>query len=507
MLCSRCGLRVATGSKFCRDCGMPLSWQCGACGHQNAAGARFCSVCGQTSAKEFPEEPGATEAPKAGAKPQVERRRLTVMFVDLVGSTALGTRLDPEDLREVISAHHNCVTNLVSENGGYVARYIGDGILAYFGYPSAHEDEAECAVRSALLAVEAVHRLSTPAGPAGSLSCRVGIATGIAVIGAIVDGDRDSQTAVGETPNFAARLQAVAETDLVVIDEATRRLTGEMFQYRRLGPLDLKGLKGPVTAWAVTKENIIGSRFRALRSIETPLIGRTEEKSLLLRRWEKVLAGQGVMCLLIGEAGVGKSRLISVLEDASQGGDRLPPLQFSCSAHQQDAPLYPIIRHIELAAKIEGGDSHAREVREVGAAAHGIRRYGNRSLPDRRPSFDCHANAKPAARFVGAQEKRHDPGFDRSIAENANVSVCQAGCVRRFALGGSSYVGSDRQAGRRNRSISSDADRQRSLGVSAALDYPPASDSLDPDRVRSAARSFACRCGRWRACPVGRDNR
>ncbi|WP_084801479.1 adenylate/guanylate cyclase domain-containing protein [Bradyrhizobium sp. Ec3.3] len=357
MLCSRCGLRVATGSKFCRDCGMPLSWQCGSCGHQNAAGARFCSECGQTSAKEFPEERGAAGAPEDGAKPQIERRRLTVMFVDLVGSTALGTRLDPEDLREVISAHHQCVTNLVSKNGGYVARYIGDGILAYFGYPRAHEDDAECAVRSGLLAVEAVHRLSSPAGPPGSLNCRVGIATGIAVIGAIVDGDRDSQTAVGETPNLAARLQSIAETGVVVIDEATRRLTGEMFQYRRLGPLDLKGLKGPVTAWAVTKENIIESRFKALRSSETPLIGRAEEKGLLLRRWERVIAGQGLVCFLIGEAGIGKSRLISVLEDASQGGDRLPPLQFSCSAHQQDAPLYPIIRHIELAAKIEGGDS------------------------------------------------------------------------------------------------------------------------------------------------------
>jgi class 3 adenylate cyclase len=276
------------------------------------------------------------------------------MFVDLVGSTALGTRLDPEDLREAISAHHECVTDLVSKNGGYVARYIGDGILAYFGYPSAHEDDAECAVRSGLLAVEAVHHLSSPAGPPGSLNCRVGIATGIAVIGAIVDGDRDSQTAVGETPNFAARLQAIAETGEVVIDEATHRLIGEMFQYRRLGPLDLKGLKGPVIAWAVTKENIIESRFKALRSSETPLIGRAEQMSLLLRRWRQVVAGHGLVCFLIGEAGIGKSRLISVLEQASQGR---PPLQFSCSPQQQDAPLYPIIRHIELAAKIEGGDS------------------------------------------------------------------------------------------------------------------------------------------------------
>src|SRR3954471_16845599 len=208
MICPRCGANVASGKKFCGDCGSPLPWLCSACGSENPPGKRFCADCGAALAD------GATavqEPLTAPSAPSAERRRLTVMFVDLVGSTALGTRLDPEDLREVISAHHNCVTNLIAQNGGYVARYIGDGILAYFGYPSAHEDEAECAVRSALLSVEAVRRLSTPAGPAGSLSCRVGIATGIAVIGAIVDGDRDSQTAVGETPNFAARLQAIAE--------------------------------------------------------------------------------------------------------------------------------------------------------------------------------------------------------------------------------------------------------------------------------------------------------
>lgn len=335
---------------------MPLSWQCGSCGHQNLAGGRFCSKCGQTSAKGAPDaECGAEGAPEDGM--QIERRRLTVMFVDLVGSTALATRLDPEDLHDVISVHHNCVTNLVSKNGGHVARYVGDGILAYFGYPFAHEDDAECAVRSGLLAVEAVYHLSSPAGPSGSLNSRVGIATGIAIIGAIVDGDGDSQTAVGETPNLAARLQAIAEPSMVVVDEATRRLIGEIFQYRRLGPLNLKGLKDPVTAWAVTKENVIESRFKALRPIQTPLIGRVEEKSLLLHLWEQVMTGQGRVCFLTGEAGIGKSRLISVLEDASQRGGRLPPLQFSCLPHQRDAPLYPIIHHIELAAKIEGGDS------------------------------------------------------------------------------------------------------------------------------------------------------
>jgi class 3 adenylate cyclase len=283
---------------------------------------------------------------------------LTVMFVDLVGSTALGTRLDPEDLRDVVSAHHNCVTGIVLKNGGHVARYIGDGILVYFGYPRAVEDAAERAVRSGLLIVDAIHRLSSPAGPSGSLKSRIGIATGTTVIGSIVDSDGDSQTAVGETPNLAARLQASAEPGMVVLDDATRRLTGNMFDYRQLGPLSLKGLKNPVTAWIVEKENVVESRFEALRSSQAPLVGRSEEKHLLLSRWEQVAAaGRGRVLFLSGEPGIGKSRLISFLDAASRQASQPPPLRFSCSPNQQDVTLYPIIRHIEVASKLERGDS------------------------------------------------------------------------------------------------------------------------------------------------------
>lgn len=348
MLCSRCGEAIAAASKFCSHCGVPLSWRCRSCGHQNPPGGRFCVECGHTSAS------------SSSGPDQVERRQLTVMFVDLVGSTALGTKLDPEDLRDVVFAHHNCVTKLVQENDGHVARYVGDGILVYFGYPRANEDGAECAVRTGLLVVDAIQRLSSPAGPPGLLKSRVGIATGIAVIGAIVDNDEGSQTAVGETPNLAARLQAIAEPSTVVVDEATRRLTGNLFDYRQLGPLNLKGLTDQVTAWVVEKENVIESRFQALRSIQAPLVGRTEETNLILSRWEQVAAvGRGRVVFLTGEAGIGKSRLISVLEAAYQQDSPLPPLRFSCSAQQRDAALYPVIRHIEIASRMERADSMA----------------------------------------------------------------------------------------------------------------------------------------------------
>src|SRR5262245_8940122 len=331
MLCSRCGSHVAPGSKFCGDCGRSLAWQCHACGYPNPSAGRFCLECGHLAANDFCQ----TGPTRPNPTPQLERRQLSAMFVDLVGSTSLGAKLDAEDLREVIFAHHNSVTSSVTGQGGHVARYIGDGVLVYFGYPAAREDDAERAVRAALTVVEAISRLGTAACPAGSLSSRVGIATGSVVVGAIVDNDQSPQTAIGQTLNLAARLQAVAEPGMVVIDGATRRLTGAMFEYRQLGPLSLKGLDVPITAWAVLKENAVESRFEALRSSQSPLIGRTEEIALLHRRWEQVATGHGRVVLLSGEPGVGKSRLISALEASVQ--ERAPGrrLRFSCSEYHK----------------------------------------------------------------------------------------------------------------------------------------------------------------------------
>jgi class 3 adenylate cyclase len=248
-----------------------------------------------------PTIPGLTPEDRA------ERRQVTVMFSDLVGSTALSARMDPEDLREVISAYQKCVAETVQRFSGFVAKYMGDGVLIYFGYPQAHEDDAERAVRAGLELVAAVGALKTHA----LLQTRVGIATGLVVVGDLIgSGASQEQAIVGETPNLAARLQGVAEPNSVVIAESTRRLVGNLFELEDLGARDLKGIAGPVGAWAALRPSSVESRFEAMHASGlTELIGRQEEIEILLRRWSKVKTGEGQVVLLSGEAGIGKSRL------------------------------------------------------------------------------------------------------------------------------------------------------------------------------------------------------
>jgi class 3 adenylate cyclase len=206
----------------------------------------------------------------APALAQAERRQLTVMFCDLVGSTALSARLDPEDLREMIAAYHRAVAEVVAEFDGFVAKYMGDGVLIYFGYPRAHEDDAERAVRAGLAIIDAVGRLDVKSV---KLQARLGIATGLVVVGDLIgEGSAQEQSVVGETPNLAARLQALAESDTVVIAAGTRRLVGDLFEYRDLGTVEMKGIAGPVPAWQVLRPSAVASRFEALRgSALTPI--------------------------------------------------------------------------------------------------------------------------------------------------------------------------------------------------------------------------------------------
>jgi class 3 adenylate cyclase len=238
-----------------------------------------------------------------------ERRQLTVMFCDLVGSTALSARLDPEDMRAIIATYHKCCASLIERGGGFVAKYMGDGVLAYFGYPQSHEHDAERAVRAGLAIVEAAPKLETAGG--APLRVRVGIATGIVVVGDLLgSGESQERGVVGDTPNLAARLQSSAAPDSVVIAEGTRKLLGNLFELQDLGRLDLKGVAGPTRAFAALRAGSQESRFEALHADGlTALVGREEEGDLLQRRWAKAKAGEGQVVLLSGEAGIGKSRL------------------------------------------------------------------------------------------------------------------------------------------------------------------------------------------------------
>src|SRR5690349_11602995 len=293
---------------------------------------------------------------------EAERRPLSVMFCDLIGSTALSARLDPEDLREVIRAYQACVASTIQQFNGFIARYVGDGVLIYFGWPEAHETDAARAVQAALAVAAAVSGAPV-AGQA--LQVRIGIATGLVVVGEpIGSGDSRQQTAVGETPNLAARLQSLAEPGQVIIDAATRRQIGGLFDCRELGMIELKGLPEAVPAWQVASENRTLGQFEALRSGLTPLVGREEELDLLLRRWTQAKGGSGRVVLISAEAGVGKSRLGEAL------AERIAPephirLRYCCSPHHQDSALYPVIAQMERAAGFAHGDEPAAKLAKL----------------------------------------------------------------------------------------------------------------------------------------------
>ena len=329
----------AARRRYCAECGTPLPLPCPACSFENEPAAKYCGGCGKPVGETAAPPPVASSPP-----PRIdsaERRQLTVMFCDLVGSTALSAQLDPEDLREVIAAYHHAVTKVVAESDGFICRYMGDGVLIYFGYPQAHEDDAERAVRAGLGAVDTVRRLDVKGV---KLQTRVGIATGLVVVGDLIGaGSAQEQSVVGETPNLAARLQVLAEPDTVVIGAGTRRLVGALFEYRDLGAVEVKGIAGPVSAWQVLRPSVVASRFEALRgSTLSPLIGRDAEIDLLLRRWARAKAGDGQVVLIAGEAGLGKSRLTAELAERLQSEPHLRLRNF-CSPYHRDSALFPFV--------------------------------------------------------------------------------------------------------------------------------------------------------------------
>ena len=312
-------------------------------------------------------------APKPAAVSAAERRQLTVMFCDLVGSTAISTRLDPEELRELIGAYHRCVAEAVRRFDGLVAKYMGDGVLVYFGFPRAHEDDAERAVRAGLDIVEAVGRLDVPA--IGKLEVRIGIATGLVVVGDLIgEGEAQERGVVGETPNLAARLQALAEPGSVLIAPATRALIGNRFRLQALGRHEVKGLAEPVEAWAVEGVSASEGRFESVRSGRlTGFVGREYELGLLLERWNLAQDGEGQVVLLSGEPGIGKSRILSELRSRLEA-QHATSLRLHCSPYYINSAFYPIIDNFERALRFARDDTAEQKLDKLEALVVG--QYG-----------------------------------------------------------------------------------------------------------------------------------
>jgi class 3 adenylate cyclase/predicted ATPase len=304
-------------------------------------------------------------------QPEAERRQLTVMFCDLVDSTALSAQLDPEEYRELVRNYQHTSAAVIERFGGYIAQYLGDGLLVYFGYPAAHEDDAQQAIRTGLEILAGLESLNAQLPPTlrarlfHPLQVRIGIHTGLVVVGKVGGGARGELLALGETPNIAARIQEEAEPDTVTISETTHRLVEGLFECEDSGRPELKGISTPLTLYRVVKESEAQSRFEvAVHKGLTPLVGRVEEFALLQRHWEHAKTGAGQVVLLSGEPGIGKSRLVQEFKEqlAREGATRI---EFRCSLNHQNSALYPIIDHLQRLLQFEREDAPATKLEKL----------------------------------------------------------------------------------------------------------------------------------------------
>lgn len=355
MNCPNCQLPHASSNRFCEHCGQGLLLNCQACDFTNQPDARFCGGCGAQLA-----QLGATPISVQTSEPipsEAERRHLTILFCDIVGSTEMSTHMDPEDLRDVILYFERGAAKVIAAHGGFIARYMGDGVLVYFGYPQAREDDAERAIRCGLALIDEVG--------SEKVDLRVGIASGPVVVGDLIGtGAAKEQAVVGQAPNLAARLQALAEPHCVVVGPATRNLVGDLFEQRLLGERQIKGFDEPLEIWQVLGERRGASRFEARHSSWGPMFGRDAELQFLTDHWLQVTQGKGCILCVQGEAGMGKSRLAQgLMERVVEANGVLD--RYSCSPYFQNTPLYPISSGIEYEAGFARGDSNDQRMQKL----------------------------------------------------------------------------------------------------------------------------------------------
>ncbi len=382
MDCLNCHRPLDAAVRFCEACGAATPLRCGSCGQACPPSAKYCPQCGSSLAAAAASSSAEVAVPGPQtveqASERAERRQLTVLFCDLVGSTEISTRLDPEDFRNVVGAYHRCVASTARIFDGHVALMLGDGAVVYFGFPHGHEDNAARAVRTALALVAEIGKLNPLGQP---LRVRIGVATGMVVVGDLIGtGAVREWTAMGETPNLAARLQALAEPDTVLIADATKRLVGSRFTYEDLGSVPVKGFNAPVRAWRVVAAARTPDAFAAVRpdaaapasgapeGWPTPLVGRDQELGLLHDCWERVAEGQGRVVLVMGDPGIGKTRLVQTLvADVAEQPHVL--LELRCSEDHANTPLYPVVRLLWSVLSWSRGDPEDVRLEKLAAFA------------------------------------------------------------------------------------------------------------------------------------------
>jgi class 3 adenylate cyclase len=338
MLCPKCHNENLDDAAFCAECGAKLELVCPSCTVVNALGSKFCRRCG--APLNVPAAAPGPEPPPVQAREVVgERRHLTVLFCDLVGSTAIAAQLDPEEWRETVAGYHRAAAEAITRFDGHVAKYLGDGVMAYFGWPEAHDNDAERAARAGLAILDAIAKLNEQPRHA-KLSARVGIDSGAVVVGRGAGNEAD---VFGDTPNIAARVQAAAEPGTVTITDATQRLVSGLFVVEDLGAQTLKGIERPLQLYRVMRPSGMRGRFPAVAAMRgmTSFVGREDELRLLMNRWERVREGEGQVVTVIGEAGIGKSRLMQRFQEEIAAN---PNTWLDCATAPffQNTPFYAV---------------------------------------------------------------------------------------------------------------------------------------------------------------------
>jgi class 3 adenylate cyclase len=367
MKCPGCAHENPANAKFCLECGSRCVLTCGKCRSDLPLTAKFCLECGHpTNASTTPQatgfappgpstlKPPAEENAISKSAPEGERRQLTVLFCDLVGFTELANRLDPEVLQGIVRSYEDACAVCITRYEGYVFQRLGDGIVAFFGYPLAHEGEAERAIHSGLEIIATLSQRDIP--EVGHLVVRIGIATGVVVVSSAEKG------AVGDTMNLASRLQGIAQPGTVVVSPRVHRLAGGAFDYEDLGEHTLKGMSQPTRAYRIVGVRQATSRFEAATQERLlPLVGRDQELALLMERWRQAKAGEGQGVMLVGEAGIGKSRILRALLDGLKSEEHTR-VQYQCSPYHADSAFWPVTQQLAHAAGFEPGDTPERRL-------------------------------------------------------------------------------------------------------------------------------------------------